>query len=448
LQSLKDPETRAALDKIPYLSQQYQEMQKAEKLLEQQVERMSGMKGLTANTLEGKLNALKSGKKLFAKQMFEHIPGMNDMSIPEIMRLINIREAFEKGHMNGSRNVNLWHWLMGGIGSAVGSIFGHSEAGVLGGGMAGSAVGAAVDKEGGSMTQRWLDSYLDKYGDLPKAVGASRDVTREALGHFLKNGEKMPPSATGFKASTNYINAAKRGGYLLNNAAKALFGSAKVLPHYVYPDDDKMEKLNEKAKELQSKPRDMFALGGEVGTYMPKHGEALGKMMARSVSLINQHRPSNQKNAFFDSEMKPNADQKSEFHRGLKIAEQPLHVLEHIQKHTLLPQDVAVLQNLHPEYYQRMKGKISEAMVSHIEKGGKIPYAMRQGLSMFLGQDLDSAHSQPNIAAAQMSFLTQGSNPEISQKTSGGGNKEKLSEIPKQYRTQEQSLQQRQANNV
>lgn len=444
LRALKDPETQAAMQRSVYLSSAYRQMENAEKSLEQQVEIMSKTKGLTPATIESKMKAVMAGKSIAGKGVLEHIPGLDGLSIPELLNMIHVRESFEKGSMHGSRNVNLWAKMVGSLGGLIGGLATHGvEGGAIGAG-AGAYIGAILDKNGPAFVKDLLDKYLDKYGDLPKMTGASPEATKAALIHFLSSGKE--PSAKAFKSTVNYMNAAKMGTKILKNSARAIFEGSKVLPPNLFPDIEKTKKLDEKAKKLQSKQVQMFSVGGEVGDYLPSHGEALAKISMNATNHINQSRPDSQKSAFLDEEVEPTSQQINEHDRNLQIAQQPLVVFNHIKNNTLIPQDIQSLKSLYPDYYGHMSQSIMDAMADHVSDGGKIPYQLRQSLSAFMGHPLDSSFSQSNIMAAQNSFSYQKSQAAPQGMMGGGKSVKKLGSAHSQYQTMEQSARARQTN--
>lgn len=439
LQQLKDPEVRAALEKSPFLSKPYSEMTRAEHALQSALERKQKLSGLSPATLEGKMKSAASGRSMHAREVLSHVVGMEDMSVPEILDLINVRDAFEKGAMNGSRNVNLWAKMVGGLsGVATGFLGDGGIMGAVAGTGVGAYIGGVLDKEGPAIVRNILDKYIEKYGDLPKAVGASPEATKAGLLHFL--GKDVPVDAKAFKSTVGYIQDAKRGKNLLDRGAKAIFEGGKVLPQHLYPDSEKTKKLDERSKHLNENPKKMFDVGGGLGTYMPEHGQALTRATARIVGYINQYRPVPTKAAFLDEEVEPSEEQNKEFMNGLMIAQQPLVIFDNIKTNQLLPEDVKILSAIHPEYYEHMKKSVIHAMMDHTENNGKIPYKMRQSLSLFLGQELDSSLTPSNIMAAQSTFLAQKSAQQAPPKPSN-----KLDQDANRYQTAEQGDQARRA---
>jgi hypothetical protein len=445
LQQLKDPETRAALEKAPYLSSAYRELERAQKSLDFTAEQKASLKGLTEASLEGKMKSVMSGRSIHAKNVLAGLPEMDGMSVPDILSMIATREAFEKGATNGSRNVQLMSHLGKGAGGLLGLLIGHSIEGTVAGGVGGSYLGALIDKEGPAIVKQILDRYIGVYGDLPKAVGASPEATKAGLVHFI--GKDTPTDPMGFKSAINFINAAKGGGNLMKNGAKAIFQSGKVLPNQLMPDSDKKKKLDDRAKVLQNNQQNMFKIGGGLGSYMPEHAQALSAHSMRALNFINQNRPQPTKASFFDNESEPTPEQTRAYDRGLGIAQQPLIAFQHLKDNSLLPQDMQILKTMHPQYYGHMAQAVTNAMADHVSDGGKVPYQMRQSLSLFLGHALDSSMTPQSIMAAQAVFMNQKAQAQqAGAQAAPKGDTSKMSKISGQYKTAEQSAQERQSN--
>lgn len=445
LEMLKDPEVRAALERAPYLSSHFQELNKAENALQGAMEKKSELAGLTPANLEGRMRSAMSGRSIQARNTLgklrgiplpagaESLDGFNDMSVPEMLDLVHTREAFEKGSMNGSRNVNLWAKMLGGVGGVVAGLVGHDVAGAIAGTGLGAYVGGVLDKEGPAIVRNMLDGYLNKYGDLPKALGASPEATRAGLIHFL--GKDTPPDAKAFKSTVNYIQAARKGLQLLEKGSKSLIEGGKTLPHNILPDMEKLKKLDDRSQNIQGNQQKMFDIGDGLGTYMPEHGQALAQSTMRAVNYINQYRPKPTKMAFLDEEIQPTKESMNEYYRGLGVAQQPLVILQHIKDNSLVPQDLQILNAIHPEYCGHMKQSVISAMTDHASNDGKIPFSMRQSLSLFLGQALDSSFAPANILAAQATFVNQRPGPQNPQGAPSKGSTNKLGEVADRYQT-------------
>ena len=119
---------------------------------------------------------------------------------------------------------------------------------------------------------------------------------------------------------------------------------------------------------------------------------------------------------------------------------QPLTLLEKIQNGSLVPDDIQILQATNPFAYKEMKTAVIDAMLEHKANEGKVPYKMRQSLSLFIGQDLDGSLNQRNLMAIQAVFAQQ----KASMAAAPAQTKMKgLEKASKSYMTQEQATAER-----
>lgn len=210
----------------------------------------------------------------------------------------------------------------------------------------------------------------------------------------------QPISGSGFKAAVDFIKHTINGENALGKASKAVFkAGVQVLPQTI--SDTKRKKLDETLKDYQTDQEPMLALGKNTGHYLPEQAQNIGSLSANAVNYLNGLRPPNGKNAPLDTEIKPSKSQTAEFNRALDIAEQPLLVMNHIKAGTITPKDIVTLKTIYPALYQRMSHKLMDGIVSIQAKNMAIPYKTRIGLSMFMGQPLDSTMTPQGIMAAQ-----------------------------------------------
>jgi len=248
-----------------------------------------------------------------------------------------------------------------------------------------------------------------------------------------------------FKAAASYSKAVVDGNNALIKGAANLFGAGlKTIPEHLLPDEKNIMKLDERLKNAAQNEGQMLNVAGNLGTYFPDHAQAVAKTAMTAVSYLNSQRPSNPRQSPLDSEIPVSKAQLAPFHRTLEIAEQPLSVLNHIKQATLLPQDLSTIKTLYPNYYNKMSQEITNAMTDHLAKGETIPYRMRQSLSMFLGQPLDSTMSPQSIQTVQAMYADkspQSPQNQVQAKTKKGTSK--LGDIAKNAMTPDQSRQQR-----
>jgi hypothetical protein len=82
-------------------------------------------------------------------------------------------------------------------------------------------------------------------------------------------------------------------------------------------------------------------------------------------------------------------------------------VLQKIQNGTINSEDIKHLSNLYPSLYDNLKEKVSHELIEMVHKDEEIPYETRMGLSLFLGQPLDSTMLPQSIMALQPSMAQQ-----------------------------------------
>lgn len=352
-------------------------------------------KGITETSLQGKMNAVMGGKNISARAMMSKLPGLNGMSIPEILDLIAVRQAFEKGAGMGSRNVNLLGGIGGVIGGAIGGIPGASV-----GAAAGAGAGAVIDRKGPAIAAKLLDKYVDSFGSLPEKAGLSTKAARRALQMIL--GSDAHPSAEGFKAAAEYAETAGKGLSATKRAAKSVFkkgASMAPVPNELIPSKEKIHSLDNRLKELQKNPTEMFAFGGQVGHYMPNHAESIAKIGSSATAALNAMRPQVPKNSPLDEDLEPSMASKANYHRNLSIAEQPLMLFQHVKNGTLTPQDMATAKNIYPGFVEHMKKELMDAMTDHLAEGHHIPHHLRRGIAALLEQPMDSTQTLQSMQA-------------------------------------------------
>ena len=222
---------------------------------------------------------------------------------------------------------------------------------------------------------------------------------------------------------------------------------AKVLPSKAMPTLDDALGLGKRAKELGSDMSQATQNAGSLGYYMPAHNIAMEKTIGNAVNYINAQRPSPVKALPLDQDPKPTKMEEANFNRTLTVAQQPLMALHYIKEGTLLPQDVATVKNVFPDYYNKMSQQILSQMAKSQQNGDSIPYRIKQGMSMFLGQPLDSTMTPASIQAAQSVYATQAATQQ--QQTQGQPRAKKstakLGNIAKDHYTSDQARSMRQS---
>lgn len=271
--------------------------------------------------------------------------------------------------------------LAGGVGSTLGGTLG----GVIGG-PAGAVSGATA---GALIGERAFGPYMEKM--LP-IIGKP----------FFENVANW----RGFRAAGRVVEAATKAQRLMSQSAKNVFkAGAEVLPASAIPSLTAINKLNTQVLAAQDKP-DQFAqnaTNNSLGVYMPNHAQAFSQTLANAVGYINSQRPNTTPQAPLDGNRIPSAVKQGAFQNLLTIAQQPLTMYSKVQQGTITPDDVKHMSALYPAAYDAMKMQLSHAMTDQVSKGGavSIPYKTRIGMSLFLGQGVDSTLTPSAIQSAQ-----------------------------------------------
>lgn len=259
----------------------------------------------------------------------------------------------------------------------------------------GSAVGMATMLAGHNPAMAVL------LGGLTKVIGRDApDAARLALLKFLGAGQ--PIEAEGFKSMVDMIHHTIQGETLVNRATKNIFRAGQdVLAESQLPSEAERTRLDKSLQKIDAEPQRLINVAGATGHYMPEHATAAGQVAANAVNYLKSVRPNNEPRSPLDTKVPPTLQQKNAYNRALDIAQQPLVVLHRIQQGRLTPQDVVAFKSMYPALYGRISQKIMDNLADHVQKGNTVPYRTRIGLSLLLGQPLDSTLTPEGIQAAQ-----------------------------------------------
>lgn len=403
LQHLKNPATKAAMEAELQQTAQYQAMKRAEAAYEAAQAEAAKLKGITPMTLQGKLNTVaKPGKNLgLEKQMAEALPLINGKTAPELMNLMRIRDSFDADATRGSKHTNMYAGLLGGIGAMTGGVHG----GIAGGG-AGAQMGAFVDRNGPKVVRWMLDQAMAAHGDMAElSKERTSGAARRMMHALLIAGPQHQVSGEGFKAGTDFISAVEKGEKQISKAAFATFkASAATVPPHMIPTEAQRIKLDKLVADNQDNP-DGFAQkqqeNSTLGHYLPNHQVAVAETASRVQQYLAGVKPTEKRSSPLDRPMPPSEAEMARYHRAQDIAINPSIVFRHIQQGTLQATDIADLKSMYPKLYDSMSQKLSDAITQYQASEEQIPYHVRMGISLFLGQPLDSTMQPMSIMAAQ-----------------------------------------------
>lgn len=239
-------------------------------------------------------------------------------------------------------------------------------------------------------------------GGLTKILG--HEAPAAARLAFLKfmGREGTHIDAEGFKQMADFMRSTSRGEALTARAVKNVFKEGEVIPAAAMPKEADKAKLDKALKAIQTSPESQLESPlGSAQSYMPEHAGAMGEFTQNAINYLNGLRPNTTPGLPLDTKRIVSPVEKAAFDRALGIAQQPLIVLDRIKKGNITVKDVEAVRTMYPSLYNRLSQKLTNEMTEAINKGDPISYKLRVGMSMFLGQPLDSTMTPQAILAAQ-----------------------------------------------
>lgn len=339
----------------------------------------------------------------------------------------------------------------GGVGRGVGGAIGATV-----GSVAGTAGTIAGERAGEHIGKQIFTPMIEKI--INKTLNKGNEYIYPAVVKSLVEG-----NTEGLFQAIDYANKVSKGAKAMTNSVEALFkpGVNKVFDYdesKSLVQRDKLDKAIEDGgvvKQIQDAPQEpQFAEGGKVeapafqdhfSSIFPNQAAAMANAKSRVYNYLNQNRPQKPINQLPFDTARENMTAKRSYHRALDIANTPLSVLNNVKDGSITPEQVQHLSQLHPEIYKDLSDKIMSKVVDHKMADTKPDFKLRQGLSIFLGQPLESSMTPFNIMAAQSTFAPK----QGPQQPQQGANKAKkgtapLSKVSSSYMTKDQHREDRQ----
>lgn len=282
-------------------------------------------------------------------------------------------------------------------------------------------------------------------GALTKLVGKEvPDATKLALLKFMGSSSEI--SASKFKAAIDFVHSVQKGEAALNKGANGIFkvGSERVLSGWVPSAADRI-KLDKVALQQQNDPEALAQSGNEVGHYMPEQGAELSASAARIVSYLANNRPGSTPAAPLDTKMKPSPIEEAQYNKVLDLALNPLILLDKVKNGSVTMQDLTAVKSMYPDLFNRIVFKVGKEMNDVIAKGKQVPYQTRIGVSLLMGQPMDSTMSPAAMAVTNPmpQILPQMPQGASMPKSKGRPSAPELQKLPQAYRTPNEARQQR-----
>lgn len=230
--------------------------------------------------------------------------------------------------------------------------------------------------------------------ESPKGLALAnvRDATMEKLIHLAEKGSDL------YNAHALGKSIAK-GWKMANDSVKAVVHGGKELPSKIIPMAAHREKLDKLVSESTKNPDRLFGINDN--NPVEELNQPFAETSAKAVAYLNSLKPQTEPKAALDSKRPVSKAQQAAYNRALDIAQQPLITMKYIQEGTLASQDVTTLKTIYPGLYARLANQLMSEIVTVRSQGKLIPYKTKLGLSVFLGEPLDSTLAPTAILAAQ-----------------------------------------------
>lgn len=242
------------------------------------------------------------------------------------------------------------------------------------------------------------DAIMAHLGSLGLKEGG--DYLRYSLLKLLGSGNPLKPEA--FHAMNQFITNAAKGQVMMKKAADGVFksGAAAII---AIPSAKELAKLDKLVVQNQKNPEETITkvANGHTGYYLPDHQTSLTQTAVGAMQYLSGIKPEAFRPSPLDQPIEPGPMEMARYNRALTIAQQPLTVLHHVKEGTILPTDIADLNGMYPGMYQQMTQQVTDAMINRKSDEMPIPYKTRMGVSLFLGQPIDSTMHPQSIMSAQ-----------------------------------------------
>lgn len=254
-------------------------------------------------------------------------------------------------------------------------------------------------------------AWLTGHGPLAGYVGGhfaqmlgrdAPDAIKLALLKFMASDQ--PIKAEGFKSMVEFMHNTYKGETMLaKSVGNILKPGAQVLIDRQIPTPAQLTKLDKMVADNQTRPERLIKdqERGHLGHYLPDHQVATIETSTRALEYLKTLKPQPYQTGPLSRPIEPTPAQENRYQRALMIAQSPAVVLDHVKNGTLKVSDIQDLKSMYPAVYTRMAQKVANELINHVASEDLVPYKTRMGMSLFLGQPLDTSMQPMSILAAQ-----------------------------------------------
>lgn len=285
------------------------------------------------------------------------------------------------------------------------------------------------------------DKAADTLQDNPLIGSMGKDASQAIVARLAGPMLEKETNPEAMRSAADYIHSSAQGQKRLKAEMPDLMGKGKLSTHLqeMSRESDRKE-LKEHLQEFHANPKKLLDISGSLGHYLPDHAGQLGFTAATAMNYLDSIKLKPPQGQPLDADPTPDPVAEGNYDRQLDIANHPLLVLNHIKDGTLDPQDLTTVKTIYPGLYKSLVSEVGEEIINAKAKGEDIPYKHRMGLSMVLGQPLDSTMTQ----ASMMAIITsqgQQTPPAQSNKGPTAQTQKTIEKTDKLYETPEQQRQ-------
>jgi hypothetical protein len=273
----------------------------------------------------------------------------------------------------------------------------------------------------GEYVHAFLAKNIENLKTLKEVGGNDKAAEVGIMKLATKTDKTANPAA--FKMMTDYFREIIKGDNLANKTIESLIRGAPIQAPKLIPSEEDKKKLDKKVKDLHGNIQQIINTSGEIEHYAPEHASAMVQTASSVISYLNGIRPQTIRLNPFDKDIEPSKQDQQNYDIALTIAQQPLTILKDIKDGTLTTQKLGHLQAMYPAAYDQLKSKLVKKLFDVHHEQLEIPYKTKMGLSLFLGQPLDTTMVPQSIMALQpkMAQAQQQAMMPMQQSAQGGG---------------------------
>lgn len=183
------------------------------------------------------------------------------------------------------------------------------------------------------------------------------------------------------------------------------------------------KKVRDDLSQLRNNPELMIdaldVASSHLNSVAPSMADGLRQSMMRGSIFLSTKLPGNSPKDAFSEPYQPSHAEISKFERYHQIVEHPYLALNQIKSGTLVPETIETLSAVYPKLYVSMKNALMAQAIEQHSKEKPIPYQLKQQISMFLQEPIDSSLKQQSIMMNQATFAPKQQQPMPSSSSKG-----------------------------